>query len=300
MLEAHANGSEVWANFLCGTRTPGWFVPMCEHWGCGNYDQEGYHDNTNTREAPRYEFRPDSPALDVLGRRNRWRHEANGFVPAATWNVLAGGWDQLMALRVYRDEAGRPHRCALVENANGEWHAERACTIYDCARCSKGLTVGIDELNQWAPARDWAKLGPGVLNRLAYVRKDSIDLHWSAQHERRIDTVPRELTEYILSCSSFGLGLRPDGRAWLTILGRGIRFQFFRREKWIPALMSDANRVVTGEGATGGGFKGGELELVAKWSKQLLTHEERSYNTYEHVQPAVGRRPKLAVIEKSA
>lgn len=262
LLEAHGYGSEVWANFRLGSRVFGYMVPLCGrsvHWS-------GEH------QAESYEFRQSTPVLDDMARERSWRRGL-GFLPAPDANVLVGGWEQLMALRVFRDEMGKAHRCELVERSAG-WTAVRACLVFDCDGCSRGLTVGIDELNQWAPAREWAKLGPGVLNRLAYVRKDGIDLHWSAQHERRIDTVPRELTEYIWSCSVVG------GR-----VGR-IRLQLFRREKWVPALMTDKSRVVTGEGATGGGMKGSELELVFKIGRDLATREERAYDTYEHVTPA--------------
>lgn len=275
LLEARAAGSEVWSNGRLGWRYDGWMVPLCGR--SIHYARD--------HEAARYEFAASTPLLDACGLECGWRRGL-GFIPSPGANLLWGGWDQLMALRVFRDELGRSHRCELVQNAIGEWSSQRACRVYDCSGCSKGLTVGIDELNQWAPAREWQKLGPGVLNRLAYVRKDGIDLHWTAQHERRIDTVPRELTESIMSCSSFGMGLRSDGRPWISLFGRGIRAQVFRREKWIPALMTDKNRVVTGEGAAGGGFKGGEIELVLKWGRQLLTREERAYDTYEHVQPA--------------
>lgn len=292
LLQAQKDGSEVWANFRLGWRYDGWMVPMC---GRSVHYSASHH-------AERYEFRERNALLDAYGAERGWR-QGPGFIPSPSARILSGGWDQLMALRVFRDELGRSHRCELIENAEGQWSAERACRVYDCPGCSRGLTVGIDELNQWAPAREWQKLGPGVLNRLAYVRKDGIDLHWSAQHERRIDTVPRELTESIMSCSSFGMGLRGNGRPWLSVFGAGVRLQIFRREKWIPALMTDKNRVVTGEGASGGGFKGGELEIVFRIGRQLLTHEERAYDTYEHVQAAAGleaqraeraeRRPRL-------
>lgn len=285
-LDARAAGREIFANFKLGQRTRGWLVPVCNHWGCGNYDEIGHHDRANSRHAA-FSFEPASPLLDELARRRGWRG-GRGFVPWAEdvdKKLLAPkvltSWSQLEALRVHRDELGAVHRTRLVETGVDDkgvatYTAERDCDVWDCTGCSKGITVLIDELNLWAPSRLWAELGLGVLQRWAYARKDGLDIVWSAQHEARIDKVAREVTEHIWSCNGIGGSMR---------IGRvgGLRVQLFRKQKFIPALMTDKNRTMAAEGGKSAGLTDFSLSLVVRAGTKLSTREEDAYDTFEHV-----------------
>lgn len=276
-LEARELGREVFANFKLGSRERGYLVPRCDHWGCGNFDELGLHDRVNSRHSS-FAFEAATPILDELARRHGWRG-GRGFVADPAVKLLSS-WEQLEALRVHRDELGAVHRTKLVEDGVDDkgtqlYRAERDCDVWDCKGCSKGITVLIDELNLWAPSRLWEKLGLGVLQRWAYARKDGLDIIWSAQHEARIDKVAREVTEHIWSCNGIGGSLR---------IGQGgLRVQLFRRQKFIPALMTDKNRTMAEEGGKSAGLTDFELGLVVRIGSKLSTREEDAYDTFEHV-----------------
>lgn len=268
-LAAQKAGREVFANFKLGGRRDGYLVPMCG---------ASIHYAVKDHDAERYEFRERHPLLDSYARDLRLRR-GRGFVVAPDVKVLSS-WSQLEALRVHRDELGRSHRTRLVEvgtDSRGEalYEAERDCAVWDCEGCSKGITVLIDELNLWAPSRLWEQLGLGVLQRWAYARKDGLDIVWSAQHEARVDKVAREVTEHIWSCNAMGGSTK--------IRGRGFRFQIFRRQKFVPALMTDKNRTMATEGARTG-LTDFSLKWVVRVGSNLATREEDAYDTFEHVQ----------------
>jgi hypothetical protein len=289
-LQAQAEGREIFANFRLGGRHDGYMVPMCRHFGCGHFDREGPHDRANTfaSEPTSYRFaRREAiervPSWRAMAVRDAWRR-GDGFIAARDANLLTS-WSQLEALRVHRDELGVAHRVKVVElgeddKGNPVYDTARACAVYDCPGCSKGITVLIDELNLWAPSRLWAELGIGVLQRWAYARKDGLDIVWSAQHEARVDKVAREVTEHIWSCTAIG-------GAWPRIR---LRLQIFHRVRWIPALLNDVNRTNPEEGARGGGLVDhaihSETDYVFRVGRKLGTRDELAYDTYEHVAPS--------------
>jgi len=264
-LDALKEGRDVYANFRLGFRTEGWMVPLCGR-------SVHYRTYRTTHEAESYEFRGRTPVLDYVGREQGWRF-GRGFVSDDKAQVLES-WEQLQALRVFRDEMGRSHKVRVVRDEAGEWVSERECAVWDCDGCSKGVTVAIDELNLWAPSRMWQDMQLGTLTRWAYARKDGMDIVWSAQHEARIDKVPREVTDFIYTCTALG------GSAPL------MRLQMFQLRRWVPALLTEKNRVVAGEGARSSGAIGGFEwpEFVVRFGRKLTTREEEAYDTYEHVQ----------------
>jgi hypothetical protein len=209
-------------------------------------------------------FETVSERADMHAKENGWR-KGRAFVRDDNTHLLTS-WEQLMELRVFRDEFGIAHK--------------RGCKMLVCKGCSKGITVLIDELNLWAPSRLWQETGIGVLNRWAYARKDGLDIYWTAQHEARIDKVAREVTEHIWACTKMG-GVYKVGSLTLPLV-------VFHRRRWIPALMTEKNRVASGEGANASGVFGMDFE-VAFWPS--LRKAVDSYDTYEHVSDAgVGHR----------
>lgn len=271
-LEARAAGREIFANFRMGKRVDGWIVPMCGG---------SLHYATKDHAAERHTFVPADrwPMLEHYAAELGLRR-GRGFVDDPNVKLLTS-WSQLEALRVHRDELGAVHRTKLVSagvGADGEelYAAERDCEVWNCGGCSKGITVLIDELNLWAPSRLWEKLGLGVLQRWAYARKDGLDIVWSAQHEARIDKVAREVTESIWSCNGMGGSKR--------IRGFGFRFQIFRRQKFIPAMLNDKNRTLASEGGKSAGLTDFSISFVVRLGSRLSTREEDAYDTFEHVQ----------------
>ena len=247
-------GREVWANFQIGTRVEGYLFPVCPVWSDLICDPR-FHDHQSV--GRRFVLRgavADRHAAE-FGFRRGW-----AFVRNPNTHVLTS-WDELMELKVLRDEFGVPHK--------------RGCRMLTCKGCSKGITVLIDELNLWAPSRLWQETGIGVLNRWAYARKDGLDIFWTAQHEARVDKVAREVTEHIWACSKIG-GIFKIGKVTLPLV-------VFHRRRWIPALMTEKNRVASGEGANASGIMGMDFE-VAFWPS--LREAVRSYDTYEHVSDA--------------
>lgn len=281
-------GREIYSNFRIGKKEPGYMVPVCERGaGCEcwiyrpwrstahkphEYVTSGFHADSQLDSERRRLY-------DELGLRR-----GRGFVADPRVTVL-DSWEQVIAIRQARDIFDAPHRLKLVrkegETKEGDpvWEAVPVCRHFECHGCSRGITVVLDELNLWAPSRFWQAMGVGVLNRWAYVRKDGLRIVWTAQHEARIDKVAREVTDFIWSCRSAGGSFRSP-------FGGTFHAQLFWRRKWIPALMTDANRVSEGEGARGQGGPGGMFAMETScWIGPFGTmrHPADRYGTYDHV-----------------
>lgn len=263
VLDARKHGRDVYANFGLGTRAWGYLAPTCEHDGCAAVD--GWHTST-AHDATSYKFVRDSAESAYVARWFKWRR-GRGFVADPGVTVMTS-WEQIIAVRVMRDELGTPHRTRVVEGEDGSWSAVRDCPVWNCAGCSKGATVAIDELNLWAPSRMWQELGIGVLNRWAYNRKDGLEILWTAQHEARVDKVAREVTDFIWNCKCLG--------GVVSVLGRELHLQVFHRSKWIPALLTETNRTDAQEGVKNSGLTDFEFSFF---------HQKvaDAYDTYEHV-----------------
>jgi hypothetical protein len=63
--------------------------------------------------------------------------------------------------------------------------------------------VMIDEAHLWFPARGALKLPMSWLAGMSQTRKKGWDLIWAAQHERRIDSVVKDVTSWLWKCQAF-------------------------------------------------------------------------------------------------
>jgi Zonular occludens toxin (Zot) len=290
-LEAVEGGRQLASNLGFGHRELGYIVPACPLVDgdrlCWPVPHRSWEPDHSDHDKSRSFFVP-AAGLDkhtaTLYQSAQFR-QGQGFVRDPR-SMLLTSWAQVIAIRQSRDDFDVPHRLQLIRGedietehgAEESWTAEPACELWRCKGCSRGITIIIDELNLWAPSRLWQTLGVGVLNRWAYVRKDGLEIIWTAQHEARIDKVAREVTDFIYSCRAFG-GVMGIGK-------RGVHLQIFHRRKWVPALMTDKNRISSGEGAKASGAAGGVLDWeTAFWIGRFgsMRAPAAHYNTYEHV-----------------
>lgn len=123
-------------------------------------------------------------------------------------------------------------------------------------RAGNYVLILLDELNVLMPSRLWASLPVSMLFRWSHGRKLGWRVRWSAQSERRVDAVVREVTVYIVRCR------------------RGMLGRFYRHEFFFPED--------TGGTTEAQKRKRARVELVrcrAEWFA--------AYDTLEAVQPAV-------------
>lgn len=76
--------------------------------------------------------------------------------------------------------------------------------IKDAAGRIAPKLIIIDEANLTCPSRYWNKLDPRVLYYWSQSRKLGLEIIWTAQHERRVDTALREITYRIWHSHHFG------------------------------------------------------------------------------------------------
>ena len=308
-LNALAEGHELYANFLLGVRVRGWLVPECSAGG-GEWCSAGWR-SASPHLLPSYvardplhhlnvavvraasEVRPaDRRLYDAVFRRGR------GFVPDAGLLRLTG-WQQIVAIQQGHDAFGVRHRMALQGTGRYDEDGEEVCVSvpvcrsWDCGGCSKGVTVIVDEVNQWAPSRYWQKIGMAVLIRWANSGKDGLRIVWTAQSLNRVDKVLREVTDFVWTCRAYGGVISsPFGK---------FHGQIFTRRKYYPVEVTDKNMVIEGEGAQrAGGAVRGYRRYWWVGAMGRLHDVADHYDTLEHVALAahlrsVGARESVVV-----
>lgn len=307
LMDARTLGRDLYANFLLGTRVDGYIVPTCPVIvGVGTPDPDDW------LRSQRYGLVLEPvPCLGpghlthdpVTGHFVAWDAEYErragarklragvGFLPDSKLTVLEE-WEQVIAIRVARDAFGSAHKLKLQLNPERtdetpdapKWIALPTCKVYDCPGCSEGVTIGLDELNLWAPSRLWQEMGIDVLNRWAYIRKDGLDIYATAQHEGRVDVVARQVTNDIYTCNVMG--------GVFHMLGRDVHLQLFTRQRWEPAMLTERNRRGGGEGAQHRSPMGVMDYDFSLW--RSMAAAARSYDTYEHVRPSEHLNKKTA------
>lgn len=89
----------------------------------------------------------------------------------------------------------------------------------DLLDLTPGLIV-IDEAHLWFPARQSLRLPQTWLAEMSQTRKNGWDLLWAAQHEKRVDTVIRDISTWMWMCG-----------AWLPWDGHPM---LFTAQSWEP------------------------------------------------------------------
>lgn len=64
--------------------------------------------------------------------------------------------------------------------------------------------VVIDEAHLWFPARMALKLPMSWMEKMSQTRKSGWNLMWSAQHERRVDSVIKDVSDWLTLSSAWG------------------------------------------------------------------------------------------------
>jgi hypothetical protein len=277
-----ANGRDVYANFGLGDRVYGYAVPICPFWGgiCGG----GFGTVHSGHIPDDATFEPRSAALDARAALCEWR-KGFGFVKYPGMTVL-DDWKQVVALRVARDVFGDAHRLVLERGpdivlADGEveqsWSAVPTCKWFRCSGCSKGITVLLDELNGWAPARFFQQMDIGTMNRWSYSGKDGLEIYWSAQHQSFVDKYVREVTNFVWVCHKMG----PTSISGQFVRLFGVPLVLFQRHKWHAALLTDVAGTNVADDEKMTARKPITSETATWWWS--LGAVSQHYDTYERV-----------------
>ena len=98
---------------------------------------------------------------------------------------------------------------ALREKAKGQDvytnYPVKGCTLFgpdDLLHLPPGVIV-IDEAHLWFPARQALRLPPSWLAKLSQTRKSGWTMLWSTQHEKRVDSVLRDVTNWFWLCRCY-------------------------------------------------------------------------------------------------
>jgi len=84
--------------------------------------------------------------------------------------------------------------------------AERLSTFDDFAALEGPVVVVWDELPLYFNARKWSEFPDSMLYKFTQIRKDGIQLYYSAIHEQMIDVNIRRITFWFWQCRNLGLG----------------------------------------------------------------------------------------------
>jgi SpoVK/Ycf46/Vps4 family AAA+-type ATPase len=84
-------------------------------------------------------------------------------------------------------------------DADAGGSAGRIYSLLDCLDLT-GCTIIIDEANMWCDSRSWQSIPTEVRGSWQQSRKSGVSFIFTAQHESRVDTVIRELVDFLLVC----------------------------------------------------------------------------------------------------
>jgi hypothetical protein len=94
--------------------------------------------------------------------------------------------------QVYTNMAGlRFPEAIYVDGLDGLLHVDNGLVLFDEA----GVSLS---------SRYWQTVSRDLLMRFAQVRKNGLDLWWTSQHENRVDTVLREISNEYVRCQRVG------------------------------------------------------------------------------------------------
>ena len=133
------------------------------------------------------------------------REEGKRIVVRGFVGLPGSGKTYMLCKRAYEDWVYGKKQVDIYANFNfGVPGTKRVETWKDLMDVSRIAAAGkrkslilIDEINLWAPSRFWSKMPIGLLYFWAQTRKRKLDVWWTSQSERRVDTVIKEVTNYI-------------------------------------------------------------------------------------------------------
>lgn len=130
-----------------------------------------------------------------------------------------------------------------------------------------GLVL-LDEAHMIFSARNAIRLPPSLLMKMSQTRKSGWDLWWSAQHEKRVDSVLRDVTNIFTLCTPYG-----------STAGHP---RFFRLRDWEPEMFRQKGK-----------------DLWARWVR-YRPEIAALYDTFETVATAEHQRSKTDIYDKGA
>jgi len=128
------------------------------------------------------------------------------------------------------------------------------------------VLILIDEINVILPSRMWSQLPVDMLYSWGQGRKRGHQVRWSAQSERRVDAVAREVTQFIHECRA---KLGSEGSPW-----------FFRVRKY------EAEDISLGE------TNRKRVRISSKWYRRKDSIQTR-YDTLEEVEPSAHLQQRI-------
>ena len=126
---------------------------------------------------------------------------------------------------------------------------------------SSGLVL-LDEASVALASRFWQEVPREMLTRFAQFRKHGLDLWYTTQHENRVDTVVREITNENVVCHKFGGG--HFRRVMLPGEKKPLRTTFHRFRPEIFAIYDTLEVIGTHGGSVGRGETATRLSAVAR------------------------------------
>lgn len=107
----------------------------------------------------------------------------------------------------------------------------------------QGVTIFLDEISSMFDARESGRMPAQITSRLQQLRKDDLELVWTAPSWERCDIALRRLTRSVLLCRGM-LPKREPGKSWSS--NRLFRWRFYDASKFEEFSLASAQSSTTG------------------------------------------------------
>jgi len=163
---------------------------------------------------------------------------------------MPGSGKSYSLVRVAKRAIERGQR--VVCNAGFDVAGCEILTTFDEFAALEGpVVICWDELPLYFNARKWSEFPDSMLYKFTQIRKDGIELHYSAIHEQMIDVNIRRITFWFWQCRALGFGLHYR-TLWPPELFRRHnekprRREFFRIDPSVAAMYDTTSKVALPE-----------------------------------------------------